>query len=156
MRLNPYAVRPEAYKAVQSLSREIAKGTLEHSLRSLVEIRVSQLNACGFCLAMHADGARAAGVPQTKLDTLAGWREDAAFTSRERVALALAETVTHLSGVSNEIWADARAVFTEEEIADLLYLIGLMNLFNRLNVATEFPAELWRDEGLAGLRAGTS
>jgi uncharacterized peroxidase-related enzyme len=154
MRLNPYAARPDSYRALLSLSGALAKGPLEHALRSLVEIRVSQLNGCGFCLAMHADGARAAGVPQSKLDTLAGWRDDAAFSERERAALALAEDLTVLTsgGVSDDVWDQARAVFTEEEVADVLYLIGLMNLYNRLNLASEFPAELWREQGLTGLR----
>jgi AhpD family alkylhydroperoxidase len=155
MRLNPYALRPHAYEAVRSLSRELAKGPLERTLRFLVEIRVSQLNRCGVCLAMHSDGARGAGVPQTKLDTLAGWREDSGFTDRERAALELAEAVTDLAPAElpDAVWQRAHAVFTDEELADLLYLIGQMNLFNRINVAVEFPADLWREQGMAGIRA---
>jgi uncharacterized peroxidase-related enzyme len=154
MRLNPYALRPGAFRAVASLTRELADGPLEASLRCLVELRVSQLNRCGFCLAMHADAARDAGVTPAKLDTLAGWRDDDAFTDRERAALALAEAVTVLSddGVSDEVWSRAGAAFTDEEVADLLYLIGLMNLYNRLNVASEFPAARWREQGLRGFR----
>ena len=41
----------------------------------LVNIRVSQVNGCGFCLALHARFARRAGIAQDKLDVLAGWRE---------------------------------------------------------------------------------
>jgi AhpD family alkylhydroperoxidase len=119
----------------------------------LVEVRVSQINGCGFCLAMHADQARAAGVAQTKLDTVAGWAEDPSFTARERAALAIAEAVTHLDrGVPDDIWHAAAAAFTEEELADLLYAVGLINLYNRVNVAAQFPADLWRDHGLGGLR----
>jgi alkylhydroperoxidase family enzyme len=96
---------------------------------------------------MHADQAREAGVPQSKLDTIAGWREDGAFTEPERAALALTEAVTILEadGVSDAVWAQARAAFSEEEVADLLYVIGVMNLYNRLNIASQFPAETWRE-----------
>lgn len=52
-------------------------------------------------------------------------------------------------GVSDALWSRAVDLFTESELADLLYLIGVMNLFNRLNVATEFPAQLWRERGIA-------
>jgi alkylhydroperoxidase family enzyme len=45
-------------------------------------------------MAMHADLARTAGVPQSKLDTVGGWREDGQFTSRERLALELTESLT--------------------------------------------------------------
>lgn len=91
---------------------------------------------------MHADGARSAGVGQAKLDSLPGWREDSTFTTRERAALGLAEAVTELSpdGVSAETWDDAASAFSENELADLLFLIGLMNLYNRVNVAVQFPA----------------
>ena len=44
-------------------------------------------------------------------------------------------------------------MFTPEELADLLYLVGLMNLYNRVNVAAALPAALWREHGLGGLRA---
>lgn len=152
MRLNPYAIRPKAYQAVTAVIREIDQGTLEPALRSLVEVRVSQLNRCGFCLAMHADAGREAGVSQEKLDTIGGWREDDQFTDRERVALELAEAMTSSIelGVSEALWSRAAALFSEAELADLLYLIGVMNLFNRLNVASQLPARLWRER-----RAGT-
>ena len=60
MRVNPYAVRPKAYQALRAVIHEIHQGTLDPALRCLVEVRVSQMNGCGFCLAMHADTSRAA------------------------------------------------------------------------------------------------
>jgi alkylhydroperoxidase family enzyme len=97
--------------------------------------------------------SRAAGVPQSKLDTLAGWREDDSFSAQERAALALAEAVTVLDGpVDQDLWDHATELFSEAELSDLLYLIGLINLYNRLNIAVEFPAELWREKGIGGLR----
>lgn len=157
MRLNPYATRPNAYQAVRAVFREIHAGSLEPSVRALVEIRVSQLNGCGFCLAMHTDQARAAGVPQSKLDTVAGWRDDGQFTTRERTAVELAEALTGdlTNGVPAELWSRAETAFDDAEVTDLLYLIGVMNLFNRLNVATEFSADVWRDHGIRGIAAAT-
>ena len=154
MRFNPYATRPQIYDAIRGVSGALAKGPLEASLRALVELRVSQLNRCGFCLAMHSDGARATGLEQTKLDSLAGWREDAAFTRSERAALELAEAITGLGddGVAAETWDEAASVFSEDELADLVFLIGLMNLYNRVNVAVQFPASAWREHGYAGIR----
>lgn len=147
MRLDPYSSRPKAYKALSALVHEIDQGTLEPALRCLVELRISQLNRCGFCLSMHADGGRDAGVPQEKLDTVAGWRDDDLFSDRERLALELAEVLTSELdlGVSDDLWARAALNFSEAELSDLLYLIGVMNLFNRLNVASQFPARRWRD-----------
>lgn len=59
------------------------------------------------------------------------------FTERERAALAWAETVTRVSetGVPDSDYVAAAAVFSEKELADLTYAIGLMNAFNRFGVA---------------------
>lgn len=59
------------------------------------------------------------------------------FTERERAALAWAETVTRVSetGAPDSDYAAAAAVFSEKELADLTYAIGLMNAFNRFGVA---------------------
>jgi AhpD family alkylhydroperoxidase len=131
VRLNPYVVRPDVYDSIRSVSRELARGRLERPLRHLVELRVSQLNRCGFCLAMHSEWARAAGVPQAKLDSLAEWHDDNAFTPRERSALELAEAMTALgdAGADDDVWGRAASEFNPEELADLLFLIGLMNLY---------------------------
>jgi alkylhydroperoxidase family enzyme len=61
---------------------------------------------------MHADAARAAGVEQAKLDSPAGWREDAAFTSRERAALGLAEAIAGMGpdGLGEQGYAGIRDV----------------------------------------------
>jgi alkylhydroperoxidase family enzyme len=44
------------------------------------------------------------------------------------------------SRVSDETWAHVRTEFGDDEIAGLLYTIGLIGFWNVLNVAVEFPA----------------
>jgi len=68
------------------------------------------MNGCAFCLAMHTDEGRTAGLPQAKLDTVAAWRDDPTFTDRERAALDLAETMTRI--------ADGGRVYLEGESSD--------------------------------------
>jgi alkylhydroperoxidase family enzyme len=66
------------------------------------------------------------------------WREaGGVFSARERVALAWAETVTRVAetGVPDADYAAAAAEFSDKELADLTYAIGLMNAFNRFGVA---------------------
>ena len=59
-------------------------------------------------------------------------------------------------GVPDVLWSRAAELFTESELADLLYLIGVMNLFNRLNVAAQFPAQLSRKRGIGAVRGTVS
>jgi AhpD family alkylhydroperoxidase len=106
-------------------------------LRALVEIRVSQMNGCAFCLDMHTTEARQAGETQQRLDCLAAWREAPFFSDRERAALAWAEAVTRVeqTHVPDEVYAAVKAQFADKELADLTVVIGMINLWNRLNVA---------------------
>jgi AhpD family alkylhydroperoxidase len=144
MRFDPYATGGEWYQDVLSLAGHLSRGPLEASICQLVEVRVSQITGCGFCLSLHSDWARRAGVDQSKLDTLAGWRESPMFDERECAALALAEAMTRLGDgrrVDELVWSAAREQFNDLELAALLYLIGLINIWNRINVAVELPSD---------------
>jgi AhpD family alkylhydroperoxidase len=142
MRFDPYAADPDAYKHLFSLARHLASGPLDSGIKSLVELRSSQINGCAFCLSLHSATARHAALPQEKLDLLAGWREASCYSAKERAALALVEEMARIGDgatVSRESWASARAEFSDDELAALLYSIGLIGVWNTLNVAVEFP-----------------
>ncbi|GAA4817423.1 carboxymuconolactone decarboxylase family protein [Tomitella cavernea] len=127
-----------AYKAVLGLQKYVNEGVVDALLRAIVDIRASQINHCAWCLDMHVAEARDAGAPQRQIDLIAAWREaPALFDDRERAALALTEQVTLISrqGVSDEVWAQVRAVFTEQETLELLMTIATINVWNRMNVA---------------------
>lgn len=88
--------------------------------------------------------ARAQGVGQDRLDLVAGWREAAHFDRRERAALGLAEAMTRIGDgqrVDERTWTAAREQFDDAELAALLYLVGLINVWNRINVAVELPCD---------------
>jgi AhpD family alkylhydroperoxidase len=87
MRFNPYAKGSQWYRDVLTLSGYLARGPLDAAICRLVEVRVSQITGCAFCLSVHSDGARKANVDQAELDALAGWREASGFDERERAAL---------------------------------------------------------------------
>ena len=55
----------------------------------------------------------------------------------ERAALELTEAVTRISeaGVPDEVYARVRGHYSEEQYLDLLLLIGVINVWNRLSVA---------------------
>lgn len=138
-RLDIHAVDQAAYAPMLALESYIHAGTLGEGLLALVKIRASQVNHCAFCLDMHAQEARKAGVDQRKLDVLAGWREaPGLYSEREQAALALTEEVTEIAqaGVGDQTWARAAAAFPDREIVQLLMAIGAINVWNRLAVST--------------------
>jgi AhpD family alkylhydroperoxidase len=144
MRLNAYGADPDGYRRLLAWSEHLGQGPLTPGLRALVEARASQINGCAFCLAMHLDEAREAGVEPIKLDTLAAWRDVGAFDAQERAALALTEAMTRMAdgdGVSDAVWTAAREQFDDRSLATLVEVVALINAFNRINVTTGRTAE---------------
>lgn len=85
LRLSYWNLSTEAYQGFIATKKALEKSSLGRQLIELVWLRMSQINGCAFCLDMHAKSLRAEGVPDTKLDSLAGWRVGENFTERERV-----------------------------------------------------------------------
>ncbi len=133
------AVAPEANAALLSFTKAASARGLDKTLLELVKIRASQINGCAFCLQMHLDDARKLGIDEVKLNLVVAWREAPIFSERERAALGWAEALTLASkGVSDEVYAAARSVFSEQELADLSTAIIAINAWNRLGVAYRF------------------
>jgi AhpD family alkylhydroperoxidase len=131
------AKRPDALKPLFALSEYIRSSGIEHSLIELVQMRASQLNGCGYCLDMHSKDARAAGETEQRLYLLQVWREAPFYSVRERAALSWCEAVTRLDpihGVPDEVYEEARAQFSEEELIDLNMAIILINSWNRIAI----------------------
>jgi len=132
-------VSPEGYKAFGAVYATLHKtSALPKRLIDLVYLRVSQINGCAFCIDMHSRDLLGAGLAVDKLVLVPAWRDAGdLFDVRERLALAWAETVTRVTDthVSDAEYAAVAAGFSEKEIADLTYAIGLMNAFNRFGIA---------------------
>lgn len=128
---------PEPYQALLTLYRYTRACGLDHGLLHLVEMRVSQLNGCAFCLDMHATDALKAGEDPRRLALVAAWRDAPCFTARERAAFAWAEALTAAGpqGITDPCLAEARAHFDDKTLVDLTHVITLMNTWNRLGIA---------------------
>lgn len=134
----PYATLSKAaYEGLVSTSQALSESPLGTSLVELVYLRVSQINGCSFCLGMHSEILRKAGVAQGKLDRLAGWRISELFDARERAALAWTESLTYLANqpIPDALYDDLGEHFDAKEICDLTLAVSLMNAFNRLAVS---------------------
>lgn len=128
---------PEGYKAFGGVHTYIQKSGLPKELIDLVYLRVSQINGCAYCIDMHSRDLLKQGVTVDKIVLVPVWHEAGeVFSTRERRALAWAETVTRVAetDVPDADYEAAAAEFSNKELADLTYAIGLMNAFNRLGV----------------------
>ena len=93
-RIDVTKVSPATYQAVGALQSYVDKSGLDAKLRELIKIRVSQINGCAYCLAMHTRDARKLGETDERMHLLDAWREAPIYSARERAALAWAEAVT--------------------------------------------------------------
>jgi AhpD family alkylhydroperoxidase len=140
-RINIYKVFPELSEAMMVLSTAAAKD-IDPTIGELIKIRASQINHCAFCLDMHVKDARKHGETEQRLALIAAWREAGdLFTAQEQAALELAEAITelHHGHVSDEVYARAAAVFSDQEIAQVIAMAVTINAWNRINVATRMP-----------------
>jgi AhpD family alkylhydroperoxidase len=135
-RINHREASPEAMKTLVDMRAYLHRCGLDTKLRLLVEIRVSQINGCAYCVDLHLREARAAGETEQRLDCLCVWREVAFFDARERAALAWAESLTLVAETRapDDVFALVRAQFDDKEIVDLSLAIAAMNAWNRFGV----------------------
>ncbi len=135
-RMNTQTAAPEAMKALLALQRYTESCGLEQSLLELVKTRASQINGCAFCIEMHTREARAMGESEARLYLLSAWRESPLYTPRERAALAWTEALTLVadSHVPDDVYEEARTQFSEKDLANLSVAIGMINIWNRLQV----------------------
>lgn len=144
-RLEPAKVSPAAYHAMLGLEGFVNKSSkLEQSLLQLVKMRASQLNGCAFSIDMYSKDARVNGETEQRLYVLPVWRETTLFTNRERAALAWTEALTLIAEdrAPDEVYAEVRKEFGEEELVNLSLAIIAVNGWNRLAIGfRKIPGE---------------
>jgi AhpD family alkylhydroperoxidase len=137
-RLDYSQIAPAGVKALGGVYGYVTQSSLPAVLIDLVYLRISQINNCAYCLDMHIRDLLKKGQKIEKLALVQAWAEAGnLFDERERAALAWAETVTRVAetGVPDEAYQAARAVFEERELVDLTIAIGLMNVYNRMAIS---------------------
>lgn len=139
IRFAQLAGRP--FQALRALSDAVHEGSLDARLIGLVQLRVSQIKGCGFCIDMHWRELVALDVAPRELNAVAGWREAPFFSERERAALRWAEIVSAIPQreVTDEELARLRAHFSDAEIAEVGFAIATITAWNLLNVSFRNP-----------------
>ncbi len=143
--MDSLAIIPALYRAMKGLEEAVTaeadSAGIEPELRELMKIRASQLNGCAFCLDMHIVDGRKLGMSDQRIDVLAAWREADLYTPREQAALALTEAITlvHDGHVPDDVWNQAAEVFSERELAVVMWAAATINTWNRLAITGRKP-----------------
>ena len=115
---------------------------IDPPLRSLVTVRVSQINDCPFCVDINAATLLKRGVSVEKVEALQTWRQSALFDGREKAALTYTEAMT-LSDqdVDDDMIERLRNHFSNDAIVELTGLIAFQNMSSKFNSALAVPPQ---------------
>ena len=136
-----------AMEPFQALFKAVYAGGVDPATLELVHLRASQINGCSACVDSGVKAGRKAGETEERLATVVAWREAPFFSDAERAALALAEAGTRLPDrpdpVPDDVWDAAADHYDEKQLAAIILMIAVTNLFNRLNATTRQVAGAW-------------
>lgn len=135
---------PKLFMAVATLYGVIDRrgSPLEPALRSLVTVRVSQMNWCRFCVDINSATLAARAGSMAKVEALEAWRESDLFDEKEKAALEYAEAMTDSNlAVTDQMIEQLRRFFDEDAIVELTGLIAFQNLSSKFNAALDAPAQ---------------
>lgn len=146
---------PGSWRSINAFSRKVAASNeaagIPRSVTELVNVRVSQINGCAYCLNLHVRQAAEAGVTAQQLAILTAWRETQLFSDLERSALIIAEAATELdhATLGREL-ASAREALTDEQFSALQWSAIAINTFNRISILSAHPVRETRKSSQGG------
>ena len=111
---------------------------IEPELRSLITVRVSQINWCAFCIDINSMTVLKRGSSKAKLNELECFETSELFSEKEKAALHYAEVVT-LSNkqVSSDDRERLQEFFSEDQVIELTALISFQNMSSKFNAALD-------------------
>lgn len=134
---------PAAFLAMSAMYRALDRRSspIDPALRSLVQVRVSQINGCDFCVDLNASLGLGRGLAEDKVRALAQFEGSPLFSDREKAALAFAEAATRSDRrVDPGLITRLRAQFDDQAIVELAALIAYQNMSSKFNAALGVPA----------------
>ena len=137
-RLDYPKLAPEGLARMKALEHYLNTATnLEPVLLDLVRLLASLLNGCEYCIQLHTAALRKLHEPDSRIEPLLEWRSSAAYTQRERAALAWTEALTNIQQdhAPDPIYNELRAHFTDLEAVNLTLAITTINAWNRIAIS---------------------
>ena len=114
------------------------KSLIDASTRTLISVRISQINNCEFCVDMNSHLFFESKGEAEKIIQLKSWQDNDIYSLKEKVALEYAETIT-ITGrnVSQELQAKLLENFKKKDIIELTAIIAYQNLSSKFNSALD-------------------
>lgn len=140
--LKYWDVAPDTISALSGLNAYSDQCSISQNLRRLVEILVSKINGCSYCIMVHEKQAVELGESAERLKALENWSAGDLFTIEEKAAFEWAEYVTRLDSgdVREKAFKSLEKHYSEKEIVDLTFVALSMNAWNRIAISFRHEA----------------
>jgi alkylhydroperoxidase family enzyme len=131
-----WAHQPKMMSGMGKFQQAVRKGdSVDERLKYLVELKGAQMIGCEFCVDLGSQICRNSGFSDDELLALPQYRDSALFTEREKLALDYTAAVMRTPvEVTDELFAQVKEHFTDEQLVEITALITLVNL-DRFNAA---------------------
>ena len=117
-------------------------GEVDLGFRRLLGHVASKSAGCLYCQAHTLLGAHNFGVSDERLAEVWNYARSPLFTERERVALDFAvSAAVQPNAVTDELFAGLRAMWSENEIVEILGVVAMFGFLNRWNDSMATPLE---------------
>ncbi|WP_394147528.1 carboxymuconolactone decarboxylase family protein [Shewanella atlantica] len=138
-RIDLAQTQPAALSAMLNVENYLSLTVLCAKLKELIKIRASMINQCAYCIEMHTTEALKAGIEQQKLFAISAWKESPLFDDKERAILSLTDEMTLIadSAVSDATYQTALKQLGEEQLAEAMMQVIMINAWNRFALATQ-------------------
>ncbi|MEG0188607.1 carboxymuconolactone decarboxylase family protein [Algoriella sp.] len=143
-RINIKKLEPKAYEAMFGLEKYLSTSKLSKTILELIKIRASQINGCAYCIDMHTQEAIKHGENPRRIFAVSAWWESPLFDEKEQVVLKMTEEVTLVAdkGLTTKTYDLAKTIFDDNEIAQIIMQIAIINTWNRIAVSTRMIHEI--------------
>lgn len=138
---------PRLFFAMAFFYSSISKkrSAISPELRSLVMVRVSQINDCAFCLDLNsafylANSKHVNG--SDKLNDLQNWQDSSDYSDLEKLCLLYAESMTITGNkVTDELTKRLQQHLSDDDIVELTAVVAYQNLSSKFNNAIDVSSQ---------------
>ena len=141
--------RPKLAKALAQMTAAVwdPEGKVDRGFKRIIAHVASRTAGCQYCMAHTAGGALRFGIEDKKLAAVWEYQTSPLYSEAERTTLDFAIAAASVPNtVTDDMFAELRKYWTEEQIVEIVGVISLFGFLNRWNDTLATPLE---DEPIA-------
>ena len=142
---------PGVFWSFQNAWNDVFKnGLVEHSLKELCRVYVSKSVDCKYCGNQRSSIASQNGLLEKDYEEILNFEKSKLYSGKSKAALALTEAITWDLPTDDTFWNRLYSFFSEDEIVELGFFVGLTMGQQRFNRTLNLHAHLGETEFEAG------